>query len=169
MLLMTTYNGFILKTLIEIFFHVFKNDICLEFTETKIISEHITSTYNRMIKFTLTTDMLEEYHIDQPFLIGINLRQLTNVLKSIKKKDIVSLMINDTKHLVIKIQTSDNRRNIEYTIPFFNIQQIKIEPISGYGPFISLSIQEFSKLLNSKSYPKEKFNRYTFLKNFNLI
>ena len=147
-LVFATIQGFIIKNLIELFCQYFKDEICLEFTETGLHCEQITPNGMRLIQFTIWAHALEEYTIDSPFIIGVQLRQLVNIYKSVKKRDAVRMTIDRNQQVLnVCITTFDQRQQISSTIPFFNIQQIKSELITGYSDFISQPTREFIKLI----------------------
>jgi len=167
-----TIQGFVVKNLIDIFCQNFKDEICLEFAEDGVHCEQITTNGARMLQFVLLAHTLEEYSIDAPFLIGLQLRQLLNIFKSIKKRDVLRLQIEpDTKHLTVIITVHEQRRQITSTIPFYDIQQIKSEPIAPYKQFVALSTQEFTKLIKEinilnneihlQIYPEERSFKFT--------
>ena len=147
-LLLRTDQGYVFKNLVEILYANFKDVVCLEFTHDGIFCEQMTSNNERMIKFTLyKASFGNDYEISAPFLIGLQLRQFFNTLKSIKKRDHLMITIEPCRpSLIVTITTPDQRHQVENVIPYYPVQQLKSLPIDGFSDFIPLSIANFMKL-----------------------
>lgn len=141
-------HGLIVKNLIDIIYQNFKNDICLEFRPKGVYCEQLSANSERMVKFELWENNQIQYPGDKIYLIGVQLRQLVEILKSVRKFDSVKLTIDpDAQKLFITIKNDDQQRQISNSIPFFEIQQIKIDPIDAPYKSLTLSAGEFSKFV----------------------
>lgn len=147
-LLLVSSQAYILKNLIDIVYHNSKDDVCFELTENGLFCEQISPNNERMLQFTLYENTFNKYVLSHPFVMGLQLRQLINIFKSVRKNDTLQLeTLPENKQLKITIFNIEQRREISNIIPYFDIQQIKPEAIVGYSKFISISVLEFSKLV----------------------
>ena len=141
-----TYQGFIIKNLIDIFAQICKDEICLNFDFTGISCEQITTDSTKLLQCFINANNLEEYKIDQPFLIGIPIRNLIIAFKSLKKQDMLRMSINNDHRLTVTIITQEHRRQISNSFLVSDIQQLKIDAITGYEHWLCVNITEFVKL-----------------------
>jgi hypothetical protein len=141
-----TSHGFFLINLIEIFRQNFKDELCLNITEEGIGAIHITSNDMRLIKFFINREYLEEYHASEKTTIGINLQQLFTSLKSIKKKELVEIILDNKK-----LSIYDKKHNVLSSISTYDIQQINIEQMNGYKKYLCINVYEFSRICKELS------------------
>ena len=147
-IILISCQGFVIKNLVDIIYQNFKNDICLEFKPSGLYCEQLSANTERMVRFEIWENTQTQKTDDKTFLIGVQLRQVIESLKSIRKFDNVVLSIDpDVQKLIITIINSDQQRQISNTIPFFEIQQIKIDSIIAPYKSITLSATEFSKFV----------------------
>lgn len=120
----------------------------------KGITLRMMDTYETIcFDINLEADKFISYKFkSEPITIGLNLSQLTTILKPIKKNDSISLFIkSNSKHsLGVSIIPKDNNQKITSNIHILDVQDIDIDLPDGYTDFITLK-SNFTKMCKGMS------------------
>uniref|UniRef100_A0A6C0I730 Proliferating cell nuclear antigen PCNA N-terminal domain-containing protein n=1 Tax=viral metagenome TaxID=1070528 RepID=A0A6C0I730_9ZZZZ len=151
LLLVYTHEAYTFKVLAELLqncvldacFIINEKGIKLTGTDSKSLSG------TKLVHLELLRDNFLTYHVPKEELqIGINLMHLYKMLKSIKKKDKLTLFINksNTLNLGILIQGHENHFFSENYVKITNYRSVDTELPDGYDMPIITSAKEFAKL-----------------------
>ena len=144
-----THNAYIIKILAELLQNNIKT-ACFEVNKSGIDLCMMDSQHNILIKLILEGDKFSTYifNATEKLYLGINLNHFHKILKSIKKKDSISLFINsdNMSELGIKVIPKENKRITTSFITIQNIQSLDIDIPSGYGKSIVIPSSEYNKM-----------------------
>jgi len=119
------------------------------------------SNNHQLINFTLFRENFFNYRATKPLYFDVNTQHFHKLLKTIKKKDTITLFIKDTKDtdecnkLGIKVETADEVVHTNTTIRITYIQpQVFNEPTGYPNPTICTN-KEFQKMKNLQNISKE--------------
>lgn len=143
-------------------------EACFVFNEQGITltgTDSKSSAGTKLVHLELLRENFSVYQVPKEELqIGLNLMHLFKMLKSIKKKDRLTLFINKNNHLNLGILIQGNENNFfsENYVKITNHRSVDTEFPEGYESPIITSSKEFAKLksLNRVS----KYIEITFYK-----
>ena len=143
-----TQDGHIIKTLFELLQNNIKNGIYI-FNKDGIFMTQTDNNKNILINLVLHPQNFNIYKIQDQLTHGFNHNHIYRMLKTIKKKDTVSLFIDKDKHLDLGIEIVPKEKNRTTTsyIKLQSIQSYQIELPSGYGKPILIPSGEYQKMI----------------------
>jgi proliferating cell nuclear antigen len=150
-----TNEGHIIKILAELLQNNIKTGCFI--IDEKGIRLRMSDSNNRiLIDLELNADQFSLYkycHDEDSISIGINQNHFHKMLRSIKKKDSISLFIDKDSptDLGITIIPKENNRVTTSTIKIQNVQQIHIDEITGYDKPIIVPSNEYQKMCKDMS------------------
>ena len=133
MFLAKTSSAFTIKTLGEVLQNIL-TDVCFEFSSQgiKLITMDNKEPSQLMIHLNLHHNRFEKYHCDDVYNIGINLQHFHKLLKSIKKKDEITLFIDPKHPDILKICTETDKQKSLDNIKIQKLEKLDIETVQGY-------------------------------------
>lgn len=148
----TTNDAYVIKTLIELLHHTIKI-ACFQITPVGISLRMMDRNQQLLIDCVLKAENFSMFHFstkveNQCINIGINLSHFYRMLKSIKKRDSLSLYIQEDNinDLGIEILPKDHTRKTVSLIKIQNIENLEIELPHTYCNNILVPSNEFSKM-----------------------
>lgn len=149
-----TSEGYVFKLLIELLSNNIKTG-CFIIDETGITLRSIDTYKKILIDISLPHDKFNVYKFVSPnkLYVGLNMGHLHKMLKTIKKKDSINIIIEDTDptELIIKMIPKDHNRLSTSYIKIQTIQNIDIDkPTTDKKPSIVLS-NELQKTIKDLS------------------
>lgn len=148
----TTNDAYVIKTLIELLHHTIKV-ACFQITPVGISLRMMDRNQQLLIDCVLKAENFFMYHFstkveNQCINIGINLNHFYRMLKSIKKRDTLSLYIleDNVNDLGIEILPKDHTRKTISLIKIQSIENLEIELPHRYTNSILVPSNEFSKM-----------------------
>lgn len=143
-----TNEGHIVKTLSELLQNNIKSG-CYEITSSGI-NMRITDANKRiLIDLRLNHENFVLFKTKKTISIGINQSHFYKMLKSIKKKDSITLFIDEETPLDLGIEIVPKEKNRVTTsfVKIQNIQNLDIDLPSGYEKPILIPSNEFQKMI----------------------
>lgn len=143
-----TNEGHIVKTLAELLQNNIKSG-CYDIGQEGI-SMRITDANKRiLIDLHLNHENFILYKTKNRISLGLNQSHFYKMLKSIKKKDSISLFINEDNPLDLGIEIIPKEKNRVTTsfVKIQNIQNLDIDVPSGYDRPILIPSNEFQKMI----------------------
>jgi proliferating cell nuclear antigen PCNA len=145
-----TDDGFTIKILAELLQNTIKT-ACLEINKNDISLRMMDARRTLLLDIHLYAVKFNIYEMasDETLYIGLNLSHLFRMLKSIKKKDSLSLTLgsDDLTKLFIRIHPKENNRIITSCINIQNIQNVDIPLPLGYDNPIVIPSEEYQRTL----------------------
>ena len=145
----TDEQSYVIKCLIDLVQHCMKS-ACFELRPEGIYLTHIDQHKKILIDLELIGKSFFEYDCKQNQIIGINLIHFHKMVKSIKKKDSITLFINRDKpdFLGICVEQLQNKRKTTSYVKITRVQYVKHEPplLSRYGSSVTIKTNEFQKM-----------------------
>jgi len=146
----TTTEAFIFKNLIEVLQNSL-TDVCFNFTPTAI---ELTTPDNEIqtniwMNLTLHKQQFEYWHCDTYLNVGVNLQHLNKMIKSIKKKDSLTIYITKERpnqFSIKRVTTIGESRKPD--ISHINIQSLQLVASdfpSGYTRYHEIATADFQK------------------------
>ena len=150
-----TNEGHIIKILAELLQNNIKTG-CFTIDEKGIRLRMFDSNKRILIDLELNADQfsLYKYAFEEPSIaIGLNQNHFHKMLRSIKKKDSISLFIEkeNPSDLGITIIPKEANRITTSTIKIQNVQQLHIDEVSGYDKPIIVPSNEYQKMCKDMS------------------
>lgn len=143
-----TNEGHIVKTLFELLQNNIKNGI-YTFNPKGIFMTQTDNNKNILINLVLNNDSFVTFKIKDNLTYSFNNSYIYKMLKSIKKKDNVSLFISQ-EHILdlgIEIVPKEQSRTTTSYIKLQNIQPYKIELPNNYGKPVLIPSGEYQKMI----------------------
>lgn len=148
-----TNNAYVIKVLMELLQTLVKT-ACFEIDEKGIRLSMADHNCDKTILINLLLNaenfQFYDYKSTTPLIMGVNISHLYKILKHIKKKESLSLYIEDTepKMLSVKVYPKENTRVTTSSITIQNIQYINYELPTGYNKkSILISSSEYMKMI----------------------
>jgi proliferating cell nuclear antigen PCNA len=147
-----TTDGYIIKILAELLQHCLKSG-CFELDKDGMKLSTVDHAQRLLIDLHLKNDSFLEYRCCKKQLIGVNVVHLYRMLKSIKKKDSVTLFIDKEKedYLGVTVEHPENKRRTTSYIKFQKVQYVKMILPGGYGEPNVIKSNEYQKLCKDLS------------------
>jgi proliferating cell nuclear antigen PCNA len=142
-----TVEGFTIKALAEVLQNIL-TDVCFSYDSTGISLLTTDNKNNLLVQLHLNADSFDEYYCPKPVAVGLNLQHLHKMLKSIKKKDVVSMFIKktDPQQLGITTTQSDTLQQVTSHIKMQRISLIDTEIPTDYGHPIHIQTTTYQKM-----------------------
>lgn len=144
-----TRDGYSLKVLAELLQNNIKT-ACFEIDKKGIRLRMMDHHKTVLIDLELDSDNFDIYKFGnkEKLYLGINLTHFHKMLKSIKKRDIIQIYIEDKNptDLVIDVIPKENNRLTSSVVKIQTIQNIDIDLPDGYGKPIIVPSGEFQKM-----------------------
>jgi proliferating cell nuclear antigen len=143
-----TNDGHIIKILFELLQNNIKSGI-YNFTKKGIAMRQTDSHQKILIDLQLNHDFFNVFNVQKEFTNGLNHNLIYKMLKSIKKKDSVSLFIKDENptDLGIEIIPKEKNRTTTSYVKVQNVQLYDIEVPTGYAQCIIIPSIEYQKMV----------------------
>ena len=137
-----------LKVLIEMFCHTIKLG-CFELNDDGIFMRTTDNENRLLIDLGLKRENFKKYKCTKTLYIGVNVIHLYKMLKSIKKKDAITMFIDDDRpnDLAIRVEQFDRINKTTSYIKIQNVQNIEVGIPTGYGHPIIIPSNNFQKLV----------------------
>ena len=144
-----TVDAYVIKTLVDLlqhnlkmaYFKISENGICLRMMDAgqKIL-------FNVFLDGTKFNIYKYKYKSTN-YNIGVNLLHLFRMIKSIKKKDSITLFIREgSSDLGIEVSPRDNSRTTTSYLKTFSTENLDIEMPKGYKNSIIINSSEYQKM-----------------------
>lgn len=149
-----TLEAYSIKVLCELLQNCIK-DVCFVFDRNGISLTGMDTKTKRGTKLVwmhLKAENFKIFHIPKtvttPLNVGVNLVHLYRMLKTIKKKDTLTLFINqdNTSELGIQIQQNGDNNSTTSFVKITNIHPLQNDPPEGYDKCVVATSREFQKL-----------------------
>lgn len=142
-----TKEGYMFKILGEILHNTLKT-VTFNIDKNGIFSKVMDNHKKILINLELFSEYFTQYQCDESLLFGLNISHFYKIISSVKKKDILSLVIEkDNPNELQIIVTPRERDHKEISkINIQNIQSIDIEVPSNYNHPIHVSSTKFQKM-----------------------
>lgn len=151
LLLIKTREGYSFKVLAELLQNCIK-DGCFVVSKKGIEligKDSKTKSGTKLVSLEMPRKNFIKYTCpDSPMKIGLNLSHFYKMLKSIKKKDTLTLFIEEDNPLNLGIeihQNGDNNSTKSY-VRITQVHPVQYDPLEGYDDPIITTSKEFSKL-----------------------
>lgn len=143
----TTKEGYMFKILGEILHNTLKT-VNIEIDENGIYSKMMDSHKKFLISIKLESKNFGTYVCKNSLLFGLNIGHFYKIISSIKKKDIISLVIDEDSPNELQIVVTPRERDHKEVskINIQNIQSIDIEIPQIYNHPIHVSSTKFQKM-----------------------
>jgi len=141
-----TFEGHNIKIMIELLQHIVKV-ACIEITTEGMFFKMMDSERKICVDIKLDRDNFNTYFITETKFLGINLSHFYQILRQIKKKDTITLSIDDQtpSKLNIIIDPQEQLRITRSSIYIQSIQNIDIQKLEGYGKSVIISASEYQR------------------------
>lgn len=165
-----TVEGHCIKTLSELLQNNIKDG---SFTISKrgIFFNMTDSARKGLYDAELYADNFSQFKFrsSQPLHIGLTLSHLFKILRGIKKKDSLSLFIEEGRdtELGITVHSKEKNRTTTSYIKIQNIQSLSTDPPTDYSSHISVMSNEYTKIIKDLS--SVGGNQITIASNSNVI
>jgi len=155
--IVSTNEAHRLKVLIEMFCHTIKL-ACFELTDKGVYLRTTDSEDSLLIDLVLKREQFKKYKCVKPMYIGVNVLHLYKMLKCVKKKDSITLFIDDERpnDLAIKIEQYDQHNRTTSFVKIQNVQNIAPCVPTGYGHPVIISSANFQKLIKGLNHIYEQ-------------
>lgn len=143
-----TNEAYTIKTTIEVLQSIL-SDVCFNFNEDGIFLKSVDKRvpYTYIIDLQWNRDRFQEFKINDSQMIGINLQHFFKMIKSIKKKESVSLSVSPDKSNSLSICNYTDLLNPDFSsVKIQQIQMIDMDTPSGYGYPSVINTAKFGKL-----------------------
>lgn len=143
----STNDGFMFKILGEILHNTLKV-ITLTINEKGIFSKVMDSHKKLLVDISMDAINFNYYNCKNPMFFGINVSHLYRIISSIKKKDSISLIIeedNPTELQIVVIPKEKDHTEIS-CISIQNIQSLDIDVPENYNYPVHVSSAKFQKM-----------------------
>lgn len=143
----TTKEGYMFKILGEILHNTLKT-VNIEINESGIYSKMMDSHKKFLISIKLESKNFGTYVCKTPFLFGLNIGHFYKIISSIKKKDNITLIVDEDSPNELQIVVTPRERDHKEVskINIQNIQSIDIEIPQSYNHPIHVSSTKFQKM-----------------------
>jgi proliferating cell nuclear antigen len=143
-----TNEGHIVKTLAELLQNNIKSG-CYEINENGLFMRITDANKRILIDLQLNHENFVLYKVKKRISLGLNQSHFYKMLKSIKKKDSISLFIDESTPLDLGIEIVPKEKNRVTTsyVKIQNIQNLDIDLPSGYEKPILIPSNEFQKMI----------------------
>ena len=149
-----TGEAYHIKVLAELLTNNLKTG-CFEVCNDGIILRMFDHHRKTLVDLTLLAEnfSLYKFRLREKFCIGLNLNHFHKMLKSIKKKDSLQLFIDPETPTELGIKTipKENTRITTSGIKIQEIQNLDIDPPTGYGKPVIVPSSEFQKMCKDLS------------------
>jgi proliferating cell nuclear antigen len=149
-----TREGYSLKVLAELLQNNIKT-ACFEVDKKGIRLRMMDHHRTVLIDLELEADSFSVYKFNskEKLYLGINLSHFHKMLRSIKKRDIIQMSIDDKNQtdLVIEVIPKENNRVTTSVVKIQTIQNIDTDIPEGYGKPVIVPSGEFQKMCKSLS------------------
>ena len=142
-----TEEAHTIKVLAELLQRCLKS-VCFEINSEGIRLNTMDGQKFILIDLFLRRENLKNYKCTEPMNIGINISHLYKMLKSIKKKDSVTIFIDkeNPDHLGIKVEHIQNNRVTSSFVKILNVQSMEIQLPEGYDHPYVITSSEYQKM-----------------------
>ncbi len=154
-------EGFIWKLLAELLASNLK-ECCLRCNQTGIYVQETDDkceSGSKYICISLYKDRFKLYQCQDELLIGLNLINFFKLLKSIKRKDSITMYIEDTdpQKLIIEIEPQGDTKSVKKCLNIINVppNDVTFAEEDNYGDSILATSKEFQKLKTLNKMSKE--------------
>jgi proliferating cell nuclear antigen PCNA len=120
-----TTEAYIFKNLIEVLQNNLR-DVCFSFSPNGISLMTVDSKNEICVNLLLSHKKFDRWHCDKSINVGINLQQFYKMIKSIKKKDVLTLYITRDKTTQLSIKKCPNTGNKNPDISHVTIQSLQV-------------------------------------------
>ena len=164
-----TTEAFTFKLLINFLESAF-DGFCLEVREKKLTICQTDVNMNTLVEVTLQAENFEYYRYTKDITIGLDLHNLNMLIKSIKKKDEVTLNISKDNPLKLNITISGQELgdNMMGSIRNQLRQRIIITPPRGYSKSCMVNSSKFQKACKDVMRAGRKIITLTSMGDYNM-
>lgn len=147
-----TSDGCIVKILFELLKNFTTNAIVEIDSKGMCIKTH-NSKNTMLIFLSLQSEKFHKYSFnsDEKIYAGIALKQFHTSISEIKKKDYISLYIDEAcpNKLNIKIKPRENNKIIRTSINIFSMQQLSIPPPSNATEYVIVQSEDYQRVIKT--------------------
>ena len=131
---------------------------CFELNDSGIYLRTTDNENRLLIDLNLGRENFKKYKCEKTLYIGVNVIHLYKMLKSIKKKDSITMFIDDERpnDLAIRVEQFDQINKTTSFVKIQNVQNIEIGVPSGYGHPIIIPSSNFQKLVKGLNHIYEQ-------------
>lgn len=124
------------------------NQVNLEANESGLFIQAMDSAHVSLVSLTLNEGGFKEYRCDKPIALGINLTDLSKVLKMANNDDKLTLKADsNTSYLTIIFENSKTGKEFEIQLNLLSLESENLGiPDTEYPTSINMSSSEFFKL-----------------------
>jgi proliferating cell nuclear antigen len=144
-----TVEAYVFKNLIEVLQNNLK-DVCFVFTRDGIYLDAVDDLNQICVDLKMSAQKFEQWHCVRTVNVGINLQQLYKIIKSIKKKDVLTLYITHDKptQLSIKKAPSSGAKNPDVShLTIQSLQMMETSHPSDYTKPHCINTADFQKAI----------------------
>lgn len=150
----TTTEAFVFKNLIEVLQNSL-TDVCFNFTSTAIelIAPDNEIQASIWMKLTLDSKYFDQWYCNNYLNVGVNLQHLYKMIKSIKKKDNLTIYVTkehpnqlSIKRVAVAVAGVSRKPDISH-INIQSLQLITADLPTGYSKFHEISTSDFQKAI----------------------
>lgn len=153
-LFVKTRHGFIFKSIAELLSKTIKN-ACFVMNSKGLSLEGIDYDMNTLIIINLPKENFNNFIcVPENICLGLNTSAFYKLLKSIKKKDLITMKVSNDNSSMLKLilEHPDEGHSIQTSIKFIKIQPNSIEQPNNYNNELLIGGKEFQKLIKSLGY-----------------
>jgi proliferating cell nuclear antigen PCNA len=146
-----------IKVLMEMFCHTIKL-ACFELNEHGIFLRTTDNEDSLLIDLVLRRENFKKYKCTKTQYVGVNVIHLYKMLKCIKKKDAITMFIDDERpnDLAIRIEQFDQINRTTSFVKIQNVQNIEPGIPTGYGHPVIIPSGNFQKLVKGLNHIYEQ-------------
>lgn len=159
-----TVEAYTIKSLSEVLQNIL-TDVCFSFDKDgiKLVTIDNKKPAQLLIHLKMDGELFDEYYCSEAINVGINLQHLYKMLKSIKKKDIITLFIdeNDKDTLGITTIQSDTGQPSTSRVKIQKLSQVETEIYTGYGHPVHIQTGTYQKMCKDMQSISNKITIYS--------
>lgn len=141
-------EGLIFKKIVEAIKELV-TDVNIDITPTGISLQAMDNSHVALVSLQLSMDGFESFRSDKPMTIGVNITNLSKIMKLGDNEDTMTLKAEeDPSHLTVIFENTKKGRFAEFNINLISIdtEHLSVSDSEG-GSQLTMSAAEFSKVM----------------------
>ncbi len=140
-------EGVLLKKLIESIKELV-TDINLDITGAGVSLQAMDSSHVALVTLSLTSEGFEEYRCDKQMTLGVNILQLSKIMKCGGNEDSIILRAEvEPSSLNIQFENKKQKKTSDFTLSLITIDSEHLGiPDTNYSSIVTMSSSEFTRI-----------------------
>lgn len=147
-----TEQGYAFKVLVDLLHNTIKYP-CFTISERGVELRSLDYYQRLLVDLFLPAENFLEFRCDKPVTFGITSTYLQNLVKTVKRRNILTMEITDedVSKLTVHVTPKDLSSTMSASLKIQHIQMIEVDLFEGYSYPIHIPSSEYQKMIKSLS------------------